>query len=89
MAHGLISDYHEAFGATCHANVLCLAGLLFMLASIPASSMGSGSSSWSVHSSSARAGVHGALVSAVPLKAFQEAFERREITALYSTDHRT
>ena len=49
-------------------------GLLFMLASIPGGA--STGSSWSVHSSSARAGAAGALVSAVPLKAFKEAFER-------------
>ena len=46
-----------------------------MLASIPASTSAA-SSAWSVHSSSARAGAHGALVSAVPLEAFQEAFDR-------------
>ena len=50
-------------------------GLLFMLASIPGGA--STGSSWSVHSSSARAGAAGALVSAVPLKAFKEAFERQ------------
>jgi len=46
-----------------------------MLASIPGGA--STGSSWSVHSSSARAGAAGALVSAVPLKAFKEAFERQ------------
>lgn len=46
-----------------------------MLASMPASTSAA-SSAWSVHSSSARAGAHGALVSAVPLEAFQEAFDR-------------
>lgn len=51
-----------------------IVGLLFMLASIPGGA--STGSSWSVHSSSARAGAAGALVSAVPLKAFKEAFER-------------
>eukprot|EP00434_Breviolum_minutum_P041036 symbB.v1.2.036496.t2/scaffold5169.1/size30165/2 len=52
-----------------------IVGLLFMLASIPASTSAA-NSAWSVHSSSARAGAHGALVSAVPLEAFQEAFDR-------------
>eukprot|EP00913_Durusdinium_trenchii_P011669 g10958.t1 len=47
-------------------------GLLFMLASISTTS----SSACSVHSSSARAGAQGALVTAVPLEAFQDAFER-------------
>ena len=50
-----------------------------MLASISNSPNAEGSSC-SVHSSSARAGSGGALVSAVPLEAFQEAFDRLETT---------
>ena len=54
---------------------LRLRGLLFMLASISTTN----SSACSVHSSSARAGAPGALVTAVPQEAFQEAFERRAV----------